>query len=174
MKRTQGLLGRGKASRDFGGPCHKDGLGSFLKTSGKQLARAGGPEEQEKEVEGEAKRGGGEGSGGVWGEARKKGRKGLTEILCGHLPARSLTVTIIGVIYLANWNPIVLFYFSGKKEKVKQENFLLSLSFLFGFEQLFQGRSSKSATSYEKNNSRRLGEWGERCSFSRVPLHKLH
>lgn len=40
-----------------------------------------------------------------------------------------------------------LFYFSGEKKHVKQENIAVSLAFVFRFGQIFQGHSWKSATS---------------------------
>lgn len=97
-------------------------------------------------MEKEAKRGGGEGrreGGGRPGER-------ITEILCSGLPGRSLTVTITAVIYLGKWNPTTLFSFARKRENAKQENIVVSLSFLSRLEQISQGRSSKSATTYER------------------------
>lgn len=40
-----------------------------------------------------------------------------------------------------------LFYFSGEKKYVKQENIAVSLAFVFRCGQIFQGHSWKSATS---------------------------
>ena len=122
-------------------------------------------------MEKEAKRGGGEGRGEGGGRPGKR----ITEILCSGLPGRSLTVTITAVIYLGKWNPTTLFSFARKRENAKQENILVSLSFLSRLEQISQGRSSKSATTYERKIvAEGWGSGGERCSFSRVPLHKLH
>lgn len=83
-------------------------------------------------------------------------------------------ITIIVVIYLGNWTPtctiLVLFYFSGAKENVKPENVPVSLPFLFWFGQIFQGRSSKSGTSYKRNHNRRLREWGKGILFQGCPF----
>lgn len=83
-------------------------------------------------------------------------------------------ITITVVINLGNWTRrstiLVLFYFSGAKENVKPENVPVSLPFLFWFGQIFQDRSSKSGTSYERILKRRLRAWGQGVLSQEYPF----
>lgn len=83
-------------------------------------------------------------------------------------------ITITVVINLGNWTLrrtiLVLFYFSGAKENVKPENVPIPLPFLFWFEQIFQDRSSKSGTSYERILNRRLRAWRQGVLSQEFPF----